>query len=140
MRHLHIRPLQPSNDRSPKIHALHDGDKSLSNGVAAYDTTEDVDEDGGDFRVAGDEIEGLLDRLRRGSATNIKKIGGSASIEFDYVHGCHCKTGAVDYHWLKGYDRWRITFRARKGRLPRQPMSPSSLIKLRPWLSKSARA
>lgn len=102
MRRLHIRPLQPSNNRSPKIHALHDGDESLSNGVAAYDTTEDVDEDGSDFRIAGDEIEGLFNRLRRSSATNIKKVGGSASIEFNYVHGCHCKTGAVDYQGLEG--------------------------------------
>lgn len=97
MRQLHIRPLQPSNDRSPKIHALDNGNKPLRNGVAADDTTEDVDEDGGDFRVAGDEIEGLLDCLRGGSATNIQEVGRSASIEFNYVHGCHRKTGAIDY-------------------------------------------
>lgn len=102
MRRLHIRPLQPSNNRSTKIHALDNGNKPLGNGVAAYDTTEDVDEDGGDFRVACDEIEGLLDCLRGSSATNIKEVGRSASIEFDYVHGRHSKTSAIDYQGSEG--------------------------------------
>lgn len=97
MRRLHICPLQSSNNRSPKIHALDNGNKPLGNRVAAYNATEDVDENRSDLRVAGDKIEGLLDCLRGSSATNIKKIGRSASIEFNYVHGCHCKTGAIDY-------------------------------------------
>lgn len=97
MRHLHIRPLQPSNNGSPKIHALDNGDKPLGNGVAAYDAAEDVDKDGCNFRVAGYEIEGLLDCLGGSSTSNIKKVGRSASIELNYVHGCHCKTGAIDY-------------------------------------------
>ena len=96
MRHLHIRPLQPSNNRSPKIHAFDNSNKALGNGVASYDTTENVDEDGSDFGIAGDEIERLLDCLRGGSATNIKEIGRSASVEFNDVHGRHCKTGAID--------------------------------------------
>jgi len=68
----------------------------VGDGVAADDTTEDVDEDGGHLRVAGNELESLLDGGRGGAATNVEEVGRLAAVELDNVHGGHGKTGAVD--------------------------------------------
>ena len=61
LRNFHIRALQARDNRSAEIHALDDGYEPLCDGVTTYNSTEDVDENGCDFGVAGDEVEGLLD-------------------------------------------------------------------------------
>ena len=96
MRLLHIRALQSSHDGRPQVHALDDTDQSLSNGVTSDDTAKDVDEDGCDFGVAGDEVEGLFDGLRSGSSANVEEVGGLAAVELDDVHCGHGETSPVD--------------------------------------------
>ena len=80
MRHLHIRPLQPRNNRRPQVHALDHAYEPLRNGVAPDDATENVDEDGGDFGVRSDEVKGLLDGLRRGATADVEEVGGLAAV------------------------------------------------------------
>lgn len=80
MRHLHVCPLQSGHNGRAKIHTLHNGDQSLGDSIAAYDATENVYKDGGDFGIAGDEVEGLFNSLRSGSTTNIKEIGRGTTI------------------------------------------------------------
>ena len=71
MRLFHVGALQPSDDRDPKMHALDHGDETLGDGVASYDTAEDVDKDRGHLGIAGDERKGLLDCLCSRTATNV---------------------------------------------------------------------
>ena len=96
MRRLHVGALQTGNDRRLEVHALDDLDETLGNGVAADDTAEDVDEDGSDLGVGGDEVERLADSLGRGTASNVEEVGRRAAVQLDDVHGGHGKTGAVD--------------------------------------------
>lgn len=112
---LHVGTLETGNDGDSQVHlidkisnldrktsawnfthALDNLNKTLGDGVATNDTTEDVDEDGSDLGVAGDEIKGLLNGLRGGSTSDVQEVGGFASVELDNVHGGHGKTGTVD--------------------------------------------
>lgn len=93
---LHVCPLQPRNNRRPQVHRLYHADQALRNGITSYNTAEDVDKDSCDFWIAGNEVECLLDSLRRGTSTNIKEIGWLTAVQLDNVHCCHCQAGAVD--------------------------------------------
>ena len=53
------------------MHALDHRDETLGDGVASYDAAEDVDKDGGDLGIAGDERKGLLDCLCCRATTNV---------------------------------------------------------------------
>ena len=59
-----VGTLQSSNDRNTEVHALHNLDQTLGDGVAADNTTEDVDEDGSDLWIAGDQVESRANRFR----------------------------------------------------------------------------
>ena len=60
------------------------------------DAAKDVDQDGLDARVGGDDAEGLVDALLLDSATQIEEVGRLATLQLDNVHGGHGQTGAVD--------------------------------------------
>lgn len=92
----HVGALETGDDGDAEVHGLCNADEALSDGVAADDTTEDVDEDGGDLGVGGDEVESALDGLGGGSATDVEEVGGRTAVELDNVHGGHGKTGTVD--------------------------------------------
>ena len=79
-----------------ETYTLDDLYQALGNGITANDTTKDVDKDGSDLGVAGDEIKGALDGLRSGTTADIQKVGGLTTVELDNVHGGHGKTGTVD--------------------------------------------
>jgi hypothetical protein len=96
VRRLHVGTLQTSNDGSLQVHALDDLDQTLGDSIAADDTTEDVDEDGSDLGVRGDQVERLADSLRGGTSSNIQEVGGRATVQLDDVHGGHGQTGTVD--------------------------------------------
>jgi hypothetical protein len=93
---LHIRSLQPSHDRCPYTHIPHDVDETLSNGVTPNNPAKDVDKDGGDFGITGDQLKGRLDGGRGRTATNIEEVGRAPTIEFDDVHRGHRETGTID--------------------------------------------
>jgi hypothetical protein len=93
---LHVGTLQPCNDRGLEVHLLNDLDQTLGDGVASDDTTEDVDKDGSDLGVAGDEVKGLANSLGCGTASNVQEVSGRTTVQFDDVHGGHGKTGSVD--------------------------------------------
>ncbi len=93
---LHVCTLQPRHDRRPQIHSLHHTDQPLRNSIAPYYTAEDIHKYGRNFRIACNEVEGLLNGLRCGASTNIKKVGWLSAVQLDDVHCCHCKAGAVD--------------------------------------------
>lgn len=127
---LHVGTLQTGDDGGAQVHLLDDVDETLGDGVAADDTTEDVDEDGGDLGVAGDQLEGALDGLGGGTTADVEEVSGGTAVQLDDVHGGHGETGTVDWECVSVAGS-RIVG---AGRLPRQPMSPSSLMKLRPCL------
>lgn len=93
---LHIRALQSANNWCPQIHLLYNVDQTLGDVVASNDSTEDVNEDSRDLRVACDEIEGILDSLWCCTATNIEEVCWRAAVQLDDIHSRHCETGAVD--------------------------------------------
>ena len=94
---LHVGTLQTGDDRGAKTHFLHDVDQTLGDGITPDDTTEDVNEDGGDLRVTSDKLECRLDSRGSSTATNVKEVGRAAAIEFDDIHSSHGKTSTIDY-------------------------------------------
>lgn len=93
---LNVGTLETGNDRDLEVQALDGLDKTSGDGVTSDDTTEDVDEDGGDLGVAGDELESLLDGGGSGTTTNVEEVSGLTTVQLDDVHGGHGKTGTVD--------------------------------------------
>ena len=101
MRQFHVRALQTGDDWRAEVHALHDRHETLSNSITTHDAAKDVDEDGGDFGIGGDEVKGLLDGLRSGAAADVEEVGRLAAVELDDVHGGHGEAGAVDWNFFK---------------------------------------
>lgn len=93
---LHVGALETGNDGNLEVKRLDRVDKTVGDGVAADDTTKDVDEDGGNLGVAGDELEGLPNGRGGSTTTDVKEVGGLAAVQLDDVHGSHGKTGTVD--------------------------------------------
>lgn len=94
---LNIGTLQTSNDWGTEVHLVDDIDQTLSNGIASNDTAENVDEDGRDLGVAGDELEGGADSSRGSTTTDVKEVSGSTAVKLDDIHSSHGKTGTIDY-------------------------------------------
>lgn len=93
---LHVGTLKTGDDGKTQVHLVDNVDETLGDGVTADNTTEDVDEDGGDLGVAGDELESALDSSRGSTTTDVKEVGGVAAVQLDDIHGSHGETGAVD--------------------------------------------
>lgn len=93
---LSIGTLQPCNDGYPQVHRLNNGDQTFGNSIATHDTTEDVDKDGSDLGVRGDELESLLDGLGGGTSTNVQEVSRRTTVQLDDIHGSHGKTSTVD--------------------------------------------
>lgn len=93
---LHVGTLETGNDGSAETHLLNNVDQTLGDGVTADDTTEDVDEDGRDLGVAGDELESALDGSGSSTTTDVKEVGGGTAVQLDDIHGGHGKTSTVD--------------------------------------------
>lgn len=91
-----VGTLETGNDGDLEVEGLDGLDQAGSNVVATDDTTEDVDEDGSDLGVAGNELKGLLDGGGGSTTTNVEEVGGLATVELDDIHGSHGKTGTVD--------------------------------------------
>lgn len=93
---LHVGTLKTGNDGSAQTHLLHDVDQTLGNGVAADDTTEDVDKDGRDLRVTGDQLESALDGGRGSTTTDVKEVSGVTAVQLDDIHGGHGETSTIN--------------------------------------------
>jgi hypothetical protein len=93
---LHVGTLETGDNRGLQVHALNNRDETLGNGIATHDTTEDVDKDGSDLGVAGDEVERLPDGLGGSTAANVQEVSGRTTVQLDDVHGGHGQTGTVD--------------------------------------------
>lgn len=93
---LHVGTLQPSNDGDAQTHILHDIDQTPGDSIAADDTAENVNEDGSDFWVAGDELKSRLDSGGGSTTTNVEEVGGVSAVELDDIHGGHGETSTVD--------------------------------------------
>lgn len=91
-----VGTLKTGNDGDLQVQVLNGLDQTSGDVVATDDTTEDVDEDGSDLGVAGDELEGLLDGGGGSTTTNVEEVSGLATVQLDDVHGGHGKTGTVD--------------------------------------------
>lgn len=93
---LHVSTLQSGDDGSTEVHLLDDIDQTLSNGITSHNTSEDVDEDGSDLGVAGDELEGRSDSSRGGTTADVKEVGRASTVKLDDVHSGHGETSTVD--------------------------------------------
>lgn len=93
---LDVGALKTSNDGDLQVQVLHGLDEAGGDVVAADNTAKDVDKDGSDLGVAGDELKGLLDGSRGSTATNVQEVGGLATVQLDDVHGGHGQTSTVD--------------------------------------------
>lgn len=96
IRRFHVRPLQPRHNRRPQIHTLDHRYEALGYRIASNNAPEDVDEDGCDFGIAGDEVECLLDGLWSCSTANVKEVRRLSAVQLDDVHGGHRQTSTVD--------------------------------------------
>lgn len=94
---LHVSTLQPGNNGGTEVHLLDDINQTLSNGITSHDTSEDVYEDGRNFGVASDELEGGSDSGRGGTTTNVKEVSRASTVELDDVHSGHGETSTVDF-------------------------------------------
>lgn len=70
-------------------------DDTLSDNIALHDSAENVDKNSLDPRVRGQNLERGSDLLCVGAATDIKEVGGHASLQLNYVHRRHCQTSTV---------------------------------------------
>ena len=93
---LHVGTLETGNDGSAQTHLLHNVDQTLGNSVTTDDTTEDVDKDGRDLRVAGDQLESALDSGGGSTTTDVKEVSGVTTVQLDDIHGSHGETSTVD--------------------------------------------
>lgn len=69
---------------------------SFSDGLAAQDSSEDIDEDTLDIGVLREDLEGNFTLVNRGTTTDIKEVGGLFSVELNSIHGSHGKSGTID--------------------------------------------
>lgn len=93
---LHVGTLQSGHDRGAQSHLLNNVDQSLGNGIAADNTTKDVDENARNLRVVGDQLECGLDGSGRSTTTNIEEVGGATAVELDNIHSGHGESSTVD--------------------------------------------
>lgn len=93
---LHVGALQTSNDRDLEVQRLDGVDKTVSDGITTHNTAENVDKDGRNLGVAGNQLESLLNGRGGSTTADIQEVGGLAAVELDNVHGGHGKTGTVD--------------------------------------------
>lgn len=91
-----VGTLETGNDGDLEVQALDSLDQASGDGITSHDTAKDVDKDGSDLGVAGDELESLLNGGRSGTTTNVEEVGGLTTVQLDNVHGGHGKTGTVD--------------------------------------------
>lgn len=96
MGRLHVGALQTGNDGDLQVQRLDSVDETVGNSIASHNTAENVDEDGRNLGVAGDQLEGLLDGRGGSTTADIQEVGGLAAVQLDDIHGGHGKTGAVD--------------------------------------------
>lgn len=68
----------------------------MSNGVVVDDIVKDVDENGSDFGVVGDEFESFFDGGGGSIIIDVEEVGGLVVIEFDDIYGGYGKVGVVD--------------------------------------------
>jgi len=93
---LHVGALQTGNDGDLEVERLDDSDQTLGDGIAAHNTAEDVDKNGRDLGIGGDQLEGLLDGGRGSTTADVKEVSRLAAIQLDNIHGGHGQTGTVD--------------------------------------------
>lgn len=96
MGRLHVGALQTSNNGNLQVQRLDGVDETVSDSITTHNTAENVDKDGRDLGVAGDQLESLLNGRGSSTTTNIQEVGGLAAIQLDDVHSSHGKTGAVN--------------------------------------------
>lgn len=88
--------LEMGNDGDFEVERFSSVDKILSDVVVVDDIIEDVDEDGGDFGVVGDEFEGFFDGGRGGIVIDVEEVSGFIVVDFDDVYGGYGEIGIVD--------------------------------------------
>lgn len=91
-----VGTLESGNNGDVQVHVLGNGNQTLGNVVTSDNTSENVDEDGGDTGLGGNELKGLLDGVGSGSSTTVEEVSGLTSVELDDVHGGHGETSSVD--------------------------------------------
>lgn len=105
--------LQTNDERNVHVELLRGVDDTLSDVVAPHDATEDIDKDALDLGVRSEDLESLFDSFGSSTSANelnnwqrriitscspsdVKEVGGIATMERQDVHGSHSKTSAVD--------------------------------------------
>ena len=71
---LHVRPLEPHDERHLQAELLGRGDDAVRDDVALHDAAEDVDEDRLHLRALEDHLEGLGDLLLVGAAADVEEV------------------------------------------------------------------
>jgi hypothetical protein len=88
---------QPYHDRHLDRELRQRGLDAVGDIVGAGDPAEDIEQDGLDLGIAGDDPEGVDDLLRIRAAADIQEVGRLAAVVLHQVHGGHGQAGAVDH-------------------------------------------
>ena len=99
---------------------------TFSNDITSHDTTKNIDKDGIDFWIRGDDFKGFFDLTCSGSTTNIWKNSCLAFSQlFVYIRNCLPKklAGLPPWSWMMS-----IVAMAKPAPLTMQPMSPSKAM------------
>lgn len=91
-----VGALETSDDGDLEVQSLDSVDETSSNVITSDDTAEDVDEDGRDLGVAGDELKRLFNGSRSSTTTDIQEVGGLTTVQLDDIHSSHGETSTVD--------------------------------------------
>ena len=75
---LDVRSLETDDERNLEIDLFGRGDDARGDDVALHDAAKDVDEDGLDVVVHGEDLEGLDDLLLLGGAADVEEVRGGA--------------------------------------------------------------
>mmetsp|Transcript_25050 Transcript_25050/g.48641 ORF Transcript_25050/g.48641 Transcript_25050/m.48641 type:complete len:360 (-) Transcript_25050:338-1417(-) len=92
-----VRALEAHDERDLEANFLDRTHDTLGNDVALHDAAEDVDEDGLDAVVGGNDLEGGRDLLALGAAADVEEVGRLPAVGSDDVHRRHREARAVDH-------------------------------------------
>ena len=92
---LRVRPVEPDDDRVADLHPVERREDPARHLVAARDPAEDVEQDGFDLRVGGDDLERVDHALGVPPAPEVAEVRRAAAGKRDHVQRGHDQPGAV---------------------------------------------
>mmetsp|Transcript_11203 Transcript_11203/g.19137 ORF Transcript_11203/g.19137 Transcript_11203/m.19137 type:complete len:360 (+) Transcript_11203:128-1207(+) len=88
--------LQSNHQRHSHGNDLGRVDDTLSNHVTSHNTTKNIDQNRFDLWVLIQDLKRFRDLLLGRTATHVQKVGRTASMQLNNIHGRHSETSSID--------------------------------------------